>query len=45
MRVSVEEGDIVDVVAGSAAKVAVLASNVSAVAKSIRFIGFFLSLI
>jgi hypothetical protein len=36
----VDEGDIADLVADSAAKVAVLANNVSAVAKSIRFIGF-----
>ena len=36
-----EEGDIADVVPGSAAKVAVLANNVNAVAKSTSFIGFY----
>jgi hypothetical protein len=38
-----DEGDIADLLAGSAAKVAVFANNVSAVAKSIRFIWFDLS--
>jgi hypothetical protein len=37
---SADEGDIADLVAGSAAKVAVVARNVSAVAKSTRFIDF-----
>jgi hypothetical protein len=41
IRASVEEGDIADVVPGSAAKVAVLANNVNAVAKSTSFIGFY----
>jgi hypothetical protein len=40
MRVLVEEGDIEGAEPGSAANVAVLANNESAVAKSTRFIGF-----
>jgi hypothetical protein len=40
MRVLVEEGDIDGVEPGSAANVAVLANNESAVAKNTRFIGF-----
>jgi hypothetical protein len=43
ISVSMDEGDMADLVAGSAAKVAVLANNVSAVAKRIRFIWFDLS--
>jgi hypothetical protein len=37
--VSIEEGDIVDVVAGSAANEAVLASRQSVVTISVRFMG------
>lgn len=40
VRASGEEGDISDLIAGSAAKVAVLANKVSAVAKSILFMAF-----
>ena len=39
IRVSMEEGDIVDVVAGSAANEAVLASRQSVVTISVRFMG------